>query len=58
MIAAMVVITAALLRHYSKIFDLAAIAIVGSSGLLYHATHRRRADRSPSLDPRRHHAGT
>ncbi len=49
-IAAVVVITAALLRHYSKIFDFAAIASVASSGLLYQATHRRRADPSHSLD--------
>jgi hypothetical protein len=45
MIAALVVITTALLRHYDRIFDFAAIAIVASSALLYKATHPRQSDR-------------
>ncbi len=46
MIAAVVVITTALLRHCGKIFDFAAIGIVASSGLLYGATRSRQLDRS------------
>jgi len=44
MIAAVIVITIALLRHYDRIFDFAAIAIVASSGLLYRATHSRQPE--------------
>lgn len=50
MIVAVVVVTIALLRHYDKIFDFAAIAIVASSGLLYRATHPTSSDRSLPSD--------
>jgi hypothetical protein len=46
MIVASVVMLMALLRHYDKIFELAAIGIVVSSGLLYRATHPRHSDRT------------
>ncbi len=50
MIAAVVVIAIALLRHYDRIFDFAAIGIVASSGLLYRATHSRGSERRSPPD--------
>jgi hypothetical protein len=50
LLGAVAVIAAALLRHYDRIFDFAAIAIVASSALLYKATHPRQSDRPSPPD--------
>jgi hypothetical protein len=41
MITGVAVMAAALLRHYGKIFDFTAVALLVSTGLLYRATHRK-----------------